>query len=89
MGMTLTSVLIEPRKDEFGNIIPESNLKILTGFWAIFCLLPAIARFLYGITLLFFNVHGEFKENMLKELEIKRRERVQNLENGTEASAEE
>ena len=28
-------------------------------------------------------------DNMLKELEIKRRERVQNLENGTEASAEE
>ena len=34
-------------------------------------------------------IYDEFKENMLKELEIKRRERVQNLESGTEASAEE
>lgn len=88
-GVVISAVGYVARKDEFGNIIPESNLKILTGFWAIFCLLPSIARFLYGITLLFFNVHGEFKENMLKELEIKRRERVQDLESGTEASAEE
>ena len=41
--------------------------------------MPAIARFLYGITLLFFNVDGKVKEQMLKDLEVRRRERLENL----------
>ncbi len=88
-GVVISAVGYVARKDEFGNIIPESNNNVLMGFWAVFCLLPAIARFLYGFTLLFFNVHGKFKEQMLAELEVKRAERVQAAlaENG-EANAE-
>ena len=76
-GVVISAVGYVARKDEFGNIIPETNEKTLLGFWAVFCLLPAIARFLYGITLLFFNVHGKFKDQMLAELEVLRRERLQ------------
>ena len=45
----------------------------------VFCLLPAIARFLYGITLIFFNVDGKVKEQMLKDLEVSRRERLEKM----------
>lgn len=76
-GVVISLVGYVARKDEFGNIIPESNYNTLLGFWAVFCLLPSIARFLYGITLLFFNVDGKFKEQMLKDLEVRRRERLE------------
>lgn len=79
-GVVISAVGYVARKDEFGNIVAESNEKTLLGFWAVFCLLPAIARFLYGVTLMFFNVDGKVKEQMLKELEERRRERVENLD---------
>ena len=78
-GVVISAVGYVARKDEFGNIVPESNHKTLLGFWAVFCLLPAIARFLYGVTLLFFNVDGKFKEQMLKDLEVRRRERLEKI----------
>lgn len=78
-GVVISLVGYVARKDEFGNIVAESNYNTLLGFWAVFCLLPAIARFLYGITLLFFNVDGKVKEQMLKDLEVSRRERLENL----------
>lgn len=78
-GVVISAVGYVARKDEFGNIVPESNYNTLLGFWAVFCLLPAIARFLYGITLLFFNVDGKVKEQMLKDLEVSRRERLEKM----------
>lgn len=78
-GVVISAVGYVAHKDEFGNIVPESNENTLMGFWAIFCLMPAIARFLYGVTLMFFNVDGDFKKQMLAELEVKRRERLQAL----------
>ena len=78
-GVVISLVGYVARKDEFGNIVPESNENTLLGFWAIFCLLPAIARFLYGITIMFFNVDGKFKEQMLKDLEVRRRERLEKM----------
>lgn len=78
-GVVISMVGYVARKDEFGNIIPESNHNTLLGFWAIFCLLPAIARFLYGVTLMFFNVDGDVKKQMLHDLEISRRERLEKM----------
>lgn len=78
-GVVISAVGYVAHKDEFGNIIPESNIKTLMGFWAIFCLMPAIARFLYGVTLMFFNVDGKFKEQMQAELAVKRQERLKAL----------
>ena len=42
--------------------------------------MPAIARFLFGISWIFFPVHGEFKENMLADLEERRAKRVSEME---------
>ena len=78
-GVVISAVGYVARKDEFGNIVPESNHKTLLGFWAVFCLLPAIARFLYGVTLMFFNVDGKVKEQMLADLEARRQERLETL----------
>lgn len=78
-GVVISAVGYVAHKNEFGNIIPETNNKTLMGFWAIFCLMPAIARFLYGVTMIFFNVHGKVKEEMLTDLEVSRRERVKQL----------
>ena len=83
-GVVISLVGYVARKDEFGNIVPESNYKTLMGFWAIFCLLPAIARFLYGITLMFFNVDGKVKKQMLQDLEVSRRERLEKMNLDTE-----
>lgn len=79
-GVVISVVGYVARKDEFGNIIPESNHNVLLGFWAVFCLLPAIARFLYGITLMFFNVTGDVKEQMLRDLEVTRRKKLEEME---------
>lgn len=83
-GVVISAVGYVARKDEFGNIVPESNEKTLLGFWAIFCLLPAIARFLYGVTLMFFNVDGDVKKQMLADLEVSRRERLEKMNLETE-----
>ena len=87
-GVVISAVGYVARKDEFGNIVPESNYNTLIGFWAVFCLLPAIARFLYGVTLLFFNVDGKFKEQMLADLEVRRRERLENISEDSSEEAE-
>lgn len=88
-GIVISAVGYVAHKDEFGNIVPESNHKTLLGFWAIFCLMPAIARFLYGVTLMFFNVDGDFKKQMQAELAVKRQERIQALNlNGEETTVE-
>ncbi len=86
-GVVISAVGYVAHKDEFGNIIPEENLKTLMGFWAIFCLMPSIARFLYGITLMFFNIDGDVKKQMLADLEVRRRERLQALNLDGESQA--
>ena len=88
-GVVISVVGYVAHKDEFGNIIAESNHNVLFGFWAVFCLLPAIARFLYGITLMFFNVTGDTKKQMLKDLETRRIEKVQAMESNYENSLNE
>lgn len=87
-GVVISAVGYVARKDEFGNIVPESNENTLLGFWAIFCLMPAIARFLYGITLMFFNVDGDVKKQMLSDLEVSRRERLEKMNAEAEANGE-
>lgn len=78
-GVVISLIGYTAHKDVFGNVVRETDSSILRGFWFIFCVMPAIARFLYGISLIFFNVHGKFKEQMLKDLEERRLEAVQKL----------
>lgn len=75
-GVVITWVGYEAHTDVFGNVVRETDSSVLYGFWILFCLLPAFARFMYGVTLIFFNVRGDFKRQMLKDLEERRAEKV-------------
>ncbi len=57
-----------PLIDANGIQIPQTDPGMLAGIWTVFALAPAIGRFLKGVSLLFFNVHGETKETMMFEL---------------------
>lgn len=87
-GVMITVVGYVAHTDILGNVVRETSPSVLNGFFAIFALMPAFARFMYGITLFFFNVHGKFKEDMLKELEVKRIERVRKMQNDANEKAE-
>lgn len=78
-GLVITFVGYQSHVDALGNVVRETDPKVLSGFFAVFALLPALARFLFGITSMFFNVHGKFKEQILEELEVRRLERVREL----------
>ena len=75
-GVVITWVGYEAHTDVFGNVVRETDVTVLDGFWILFCLLPAFARFMYGVSLLFFNVRGEFKRQMLQDLEERRAEKI-------------
>ncbi len=78
-GVVISLIGYTAHKDVFGNVVRETDSNVLRGFWFIFCVMPSLARFLYGISLIFFNVHGKFKEQMLKDLEERRLEAVQKV----------
>lgn len=48
--------------------IPQTDPGMLSGIWMVFALAPAIGRFMKGVTLLFFNVHGKTRDTMMYEL---------------------
>ena len=65
--------VIRTQEDEFlldatGKVIPQTDPVMLRGLWAVFALAPAIGRFMKGVTLLFFNVHGKTRDTMMYEL---------------------
>ncbi|MGN0519248.1 MAG: MFS transporter [Candidatus Fimenecus sp.] len=78
-GVVISLIGYTAHKDVFGNVVRETDSSILRGFWFIFCVMPALARTLYGVSLIFFNVHGKFKEQILKDLEERRLEAVQKV----------
>lgn len=75
-GVVYDIIKFSPQLDEFGNVVPHSDPKVLTGLFAIFALIPAVAKFGYAAAMLLFNVHGEFKEKMNEELKQIRIERA-------------
>lgn len=79
-GFVISWIGYTAHKDVFGNIVRETDNSVLSGFWFIFCIMPAIARFLYGVSLIFFNVHGKFKVQMLADLEVRRREQIRQMQ---------
>lgn len=75
-GAVITWIGYTAQKDELGNVIRATEPNILFGFFFLFSVVPAIARFLYGVTLLFFPVHGKFKKQMNEELAVRRLEKI-------------
>ena len=75
-GMVLTWINYIPLTDSLGNAIPQTDPKMLNGIWAIFCILPALARGLYGVSFIFYNIHGDLQQQMIVELAEKRANRL-------------
>ena len=59
---------IAPLLNANGIQIPQTDPGMLSGIWTVFALAPAIGRFMKGVTLLFFNVHGKTRDTMMFEL---------------------
>ncbi|MGN0532599.1 MAG: MFS transporter [Eubacterium sp.] len=75
-GMVLTWINYIPLTDSLGNAIPQTDPKMLSGIWAIFCILPALARGLYGVSFILYPIHGKLQQQMIVELADIRAERL-------------
>lgn len=75
-GMVLTWISYVPLTDSLGNAVAQTDPKILNGIWAIFCILPALARGLYGLSFILYPIHGDLKNRMIAELADIRADRL-------------
>ena len=75
-GMVLTWLNYIPLTDSLGNAVPQTDPTILNGIWAIFCILPAIARGFYGLSFILYPIHGKLQQQMIVELADKRADRL-------------
>ena len=71
-GMVLRWIEYVPMKDALGHDIPNKDPGVLKGIWIVFCILPALARGLYGLSFIFYPIHGELQQRMIVELADKR-----------------
>lgn len=75
-GMVLTWINYVPLTDSLGNAVPQTDPKMLNGIWAVFCILPALARGLYGLSFILYPIHGDMKNQMIAELADIRADRL-------------
>lgn len=75
-GMVLTWINYIPLTDSLGNAIPQTDPKMLSGIWAVFCILPALARGLYGVSFIFYPIYGKTLDQMTVELADIRADRL-------------
>ena len=75
-GMVLTWINYVPLTDSLGNAIPQTDPSMLEGIWAIFCILPAIARGFYGLAFFLYPIHGKLLDQMTVELADIRADRL-------------
>lgn len=75
-GMVLTWINYVPLTDSLGNAIPQTDPDMLSGIWAVFCILPALARGLYGVSFMIYPIHGKLQQQMIVELADKRANRL-------------
>ncbi len=86
-GMVLTWINYVPLTDSLGNAVPQTDPTMLQGIWTIFCILPALARGLYGVAFILYPIHGKLQQQMIVELADIRAERLKEQEQINEAQA--
>ncbi|MFR5876199.1 MAG: MFS transporter [Eubacterium sp.] len=86
-GMVLTWINYIPLTDSLGNAIPQTDPTMLQGIWTIFCILPALARGLYGICFILYPIHGKLQQQMIVELADIRADRLAEQEKINAAQA--
>lgn len=79
-GMVLTWIHYVPLTDSLGNAVPQTDPAMLNGIWAVFCIMPALARGLYGLSFFLYPIHGDLKNQMIAELADIRANRLKEQE---------
>lgn len=87
-GMVLTWINYVPLTDSLGNALPQTDPTVLNGIWAVFCILPALARGLYGLSFLLYPIHGNLRNQMIAELADIRADRLAEQEAARKAKLE-
>ena len=85
--MVLTWINYVPLTDSLGNAIPQTDPDMLNGIWTVFCILPALARGLYGVSFILYPIHGKLQQQMVVELAEKRADRLAEQEKLNAAQA--
>lgn len=75
-GMVLTWINYVPLTDSLGNAIPQTDPTVLNGIWCVFCILPGLARGLYGLSFILYPIHGRYRDQMIVELADQRAARL-------------
>lgn len=88
-GMVLTWINYVPLTDSLGNAIPQTDPTVLNGIWTVFCILPALARGLYGLSFILYPIHGNLRNQMIAELADIRAERLEEQETARQAKLNE
>ncbi len=71
-GLIIAAIKYEPLLNSHGVVIPQTDPKMLTAIWTVFTLAPAIGRTCKGLSLMFFNVNGKVREQMMEDLAVSR-----------------
>ena len=70
--MVLVWMHYEPQYTADNKLIPNTEDHVQRGIWIVFCILPALARGLYGISFIFYPIHGKLQQKLIVELADKR-----------------
>lgn len=71
-SMVLVWMNYEPQYDAENNLIANTEDHVQRGIWIVFCILPALARGLYGLSFILYPIHGQMQQKMIVELADKR-----------------
>ncbi len=71
-GLIIAAINYEPLINSYGVVIPQTDPGMLQAIWTVFTLAPAIGRIGKAVSLMFFNVDGKVKEQMMGDLAITR-----------------
>jgi Na+/melibiose symporter-like transporter len=71
-GLIIAAIKYQPLLNSHGVVIPQTDPKMLRAIWTVFTLAPAIGRSCKGLSLMFFNVNGKVREQMMEDLAVSR-----------------
>lgn len=75
-GLIIAAIRYQPLLNAHGVVVPQTDERMLRAIWMVFTLAPAIGRGMKAVTLMFFNVHGKVKEEMIVGLAKQRAAKV-------------
>ncbi len=81
-GVIIAAIRYQPLLNSYGVVIPQTNPRMLSAIWMVFTLAPAVGRTLKAITLMFFNVDGKVREQMMDDLAASRAAKLKSRTGG-------